>query len=73
MNSSGARGTRFVTIPRGSLLRVDKDVKLFGLLEITYGSENLEVFTRDIQECAEQLTRKPVATTSLPLRAAQRG
>jgi hypothetical protein len=71
MDSRTQRGTRFVTIPAGSLITIEKDVKLFGLLEITCGGEQLEVFTRDIQERSEQLTRKPVARAGPPLKAIQ--
>jgi hypothetical protein len=71
MDSRTQPGTRFVTIPAGSLITVEKDVNLFGLLEITWGCEKLEVFTRDLQERAEELTRKPIARTGRPLTAAQ--
>jgi len=67
MDSRTQRGTHFVTIPAGSFITIEKDVKLFGLLEITCGGEKLEVFTREIQERSEQLTHKPVARAD-PLR-----
>ncbi len=54
-------GARLVTIPAGLLVDVSGEVELFGLLKVTVNDTTYEVFTRDIRERAEQLTRKPVA------------
>jgi hypothetical protein len=48
-------GSRFVTIPRGSVITVTGTPKEFDLVDIECQGETLAVFDRDIKERAEEV------------------
>lgn len=47
--------SRFVTIPRGSVIAIQGTRKQFSLVEIEWDGEALAVFNRDLEERAEEL------------------
>jgi len=47
--------SRFVTIPRGSVIAIQGTRKEFSLVEVVWEGEALSVFNRDIEERAEEI------------------
>lgn len=55
------RTNRFTILPVGSLLQGGDAIQVFGPVPVTCDGEQLEVFTRDLEERAELVARpKPV-------------
>lgn len=62
--ANGTEGGRLLTVRKGSVLVISSELKQFGLINATCEGQELAVFTRDLEECAERIERKPNASAT---------
>lgn len=62
--ANSLEGGRLLTVNKGSVLLISSQLKQFGLVDATCEGQRLQVFTRDLEECAQRIGRKPNSSAS---------